>query len=43
MIGAEAASLRARLGIRVNVTCHEPGVLPRYEGKAERVQVRAPE
>ncbi|MEE8394474.1 MAG: AMP-binding protein [bacterium] len=32
-----AASLRDRLGLRVAVECHEPGTLPRYEGKAQRV------
>jgi phenylacetate-CoA ligase len=33
-------SLHARLGIRFHVTCHEPGALPRYEGKAQRVLMR---
>jgi phenylacetate-CoA ligase len=37
---ALADSLSARLGIRVNVDCYDPGSLPRYEGKAQRVQVR---
>lgn len=32
-----AKSLASRLGIRIGVTCHEEGVLPRYDGKAVRV------
>jgi len=32
--------IRARVGIRVTVDCHEEGSLPRYEGKAQRVLVR---
>jgi phenylacetate-CoA ligase len=33
-------SIRARLGIRVNVEVHPEGSLPRYEAKATRVLVR---
>jgi phenylacetate-CoA ligase len=33
-------SLTARLGLRVPVECHPEGTLPRYEAKAQRVQVR---
>lgn len=35
-----AREVRARIGIRVTVECHEEGTLPRYEGKAQRVLVR---
>jgi len=35
-----ADSLRARLGVRLEVDCHEFGTLPRYEGKAQRVIIR---
>jgi len=33
-------SLTSRLGLRVPVECHREGTLPRYEAKAQRVQVR---
>lgn len=33
-------SLTARLGLKVPVECHAEGTLPRYEAKAQRVQVR---
>lgn len=33
-------SLTARLGLKVPVECHPEGTLPRYEAKAQRVQVR---
>jgi phenylacetate-CoA ligase len=32
-----ARSLTSRLGLRVDVTCHDEGTLPRYDGKAIRV------
>ncbi|MDP6404546.1 MAG: AMP-binding protein [Alphaproteobacteria bacterium] len=35
-----ADTLRARLGVRLKVECHDLGTLPRYEGKAERVIIR---
>ena len=35
-----ADTLRARLGVRLEVECHEFGTLPRYEGKAQRVITR---
>ena len=35
-----AHTLRARLGVRLKVECHDLGTLPRYEGKAERVIIR---
>lgn len=34
--------VRARLGIRCTVECHDVGVLPRYEAKAVRVLTREP-
>lgn len=33
-------SLTSRLGLKVPVECHPEGTLPRYEAKAQRVQVR---
>lgn len=36
-----AHALHSRLGIRVAVECHDEGSLPRYEGKAARVQRRS--
>lgn len=33
-------SLTSRLGLKVPVECHPEGTLPRYEAKAERVQIR---
>ncbi|MCW5771293.1 MAG: AMP-binding protein [Rhodospirillaceae bacterium] len=33
-------NLTSRLGLKVPVECHPPGTLPRYEAKAQRVQVR---
>ena len=40
-LGASVAeALKARLGLRLTVECHEEGVLPRYESKAQRVLVR---
>ena len=33
-------AIRSRIGIRVNVECHDEGTLPRYEAKAVRVIVR---
>lgn len=33
-------SLSSRLGLKVPVECHPQGTLPRYEAKAQRVQVR---
>lgn len=33
-------SLQSRLGLKVPVECHPEGTLPRYEAKAQRVQVR---
>lgn len=35
-----ARSLTSRLGLKVPVECHPSGTLPRYEAKAQRVQVR---
>lgn len=35
-----AEALRGRLGVSLKVACSEPGTLPRYEGKAQRVLVR---
>ena len=35
-----ARSLTSRLGLKVPVECHPEGTLPRYEAKAQRVQVR---
>ncbi|MEQ8345639.1 MAG: AMP-binding protein [Sneathiellaceae bacterium] len=37
---AVSRALQARLGLKVPVECHEEGSLPRYEAKAQRVQVR---
>ena len=34
---AVRTEIAARLGIRASVDCHDEGVLPRYEGKAQRV------
>jgi len=34
-------SLTSRLGLKVPVECHPEGTLPRYEAKAQRVQVRS--
>lgn len=34
------SQLKARLGLSCKVTCHEEGVLPRYEAKAVRVLAR---
>lgn len=33
-------SLTSRLGLKVPVECHPEGTLPRYEAKAQRVQIR---
>jgi phenylacetate-CoA ligase len=35
-----ARSLTSRLGLKVPVECHPEGTLPRYEAKAQRVQLR---
>ncbi len=35
--------LTDRLGLKVPVECHNPGALPRYEAKAQRVTVRDPD
>jgi len=37
---AVGRSLTSRLGLKVPVECHPEGSLPRYEAKAQRVQVR---
>ncbi len=38
---AVSRALQARLGLKVPVECHAEGSLPRYEAKAQRVQVRS--
>ena len=40
LAGAVGRSLQSRLGLKVPVECHPEGTLPRYEAKAQRVQVR---
>ena len=40
LAGAVGRSLASRLGLKVPVECHPEGALPRYEAKAQRVQVR---
>jgi phenylacetate-CoA ligase len=37
---AVSQALSSRLGLRVPVECHEEGLLPRYEAKAQRVLVK---
>jgi phenylacetate-CoA ligase len=40
LAAAVGRSLTSRLGLKVPVECHPEGTLPRYEAKAQRVQVR---
>ena len=40
LAGAIERALTGRLGLKVPVECHPEGTLPRYEAKAQRVQVR---
>jgi phenylacetate-CoA ligase len=40
LAGIIERALSGRLGLKIPVECHPEGTLPRYEAKAQRVQVR---